>query len=367
MAYLRDLTPGIYWTPTKFLVTSTPTWEELTLEGIADENSSVLSAKHIAIVTGENDEERKSFYVAIPEVEIGKERELTRFDSTKKYGTIYQWHFFLAYKDIINALTTRLNEASKLAVEEGSATIEYDHDFQGTVWTTTQYNNGGNNPDIAIQWAADLTYESARLQFKQDVALELEITTFDYETIDTEGEKYTGIDSLKPYAGAYYAETTLPNVNTVYYPLKAINNWNSKNAKIIIVNTRQTGDRASFCVYIQAIEKIYSGSWGSENKRTLTKYQWQMFFAYSNLIDILYQDVNERYVKPGELSIYGLPGMIWTSSDYICKPNSLGAAEVSNGNGLKWVVCPAFRSSHIVLKTKSEYNFPTVGPVNDLL
>lgn len=361
MASFNNLTPGIYWS------SNLSSWETLTKEIIENKDSDVNNAQYILIVTGIRDVNRRSFHVQIPKVEVGKERELKEFNISKKYGTIYQWQFFLAYKDIINALTSRLNEASKLDVEEGRTTVEYDHDFQGTVWTTTSYNNGGSNPNIAIQWTADLSYESARLQFKKDVALEMEITTYNNGGVDNGGEdSYTGLTSLKPYAGAYYTETTLPNVNTVYYPLKTVNEGNSKNAQAIIVNTRQTGDRASFCVYVQAIENIGSGPW-TDSRRTLTKYQWQMFFAYSNLIDVLYQDVNENYVHPGELSKYGLPGMIWTSSDYICKPKTLGAAEVSNGNGLKWVVCPAFRSSHIVLRTKTEYNFPTVGPVNDLL
>lgn len=361
MASFNILTPGIYWS------SNLSSWEILTKELIENKNSDVNQARYILIVTGIRNVDRRSFHVEIPKIEVGTERELKEFDISKKYGTIYQWQFFLAYKDIINALTNRLNEASKLDVEEGRSIVEYDHDFQGTVWTTTSYNDGGSNADIAIQWAADLSYESARLQFKKDLAIELEIQTYNNEGVDNGGEtSYTGIDGLKPYAGAYYIETDQSNVNTVYYPLKTVNGENSKNAKVIIVNTRQTGDRAPFSVYVQAVENIGSGSW-TDSRSTLTKYQWQMFFAYSNLIDRLYQDVNKEYVKPGELSKYGLPGMIWTSSNYICKPKTLGAAEVSNGNGLKWVVCPAFRSSHIVLKTKSEYNFPTVKLVEGLL
>lgn len=353
MASFSNLTPGIYWSSES---SNPSSWEVLNEEVIKGEDNAINQAKYILIVTGVRNVNRRSFHVEIPKIKVGEERELTTFDSSKNYGTIYQWHFFLGYKNIINALTNRLNKASKLDVELGVTDIEYDHDFQGTIWTTTPYNNGGNNQDLAIQWTADLSYESARLQFKKDVAIGIEVITYDNELVDNGGEEiYTG-SIVNQFAGAYYIkeETSMSK----FYPLKMINDNGSANAKAIVISTRQV-DIPSFYVYIQNAENIENVEWEA-TKPKLTKYQWQFFFAYSDLIDILYKDVNSNFNTPGELSIYGLPGMMWTSSDYICSPQTLGAAEISDGVGLKWVVCPAFRSSHIVLKTKSKYNLPNV-------
>ena len=375
MASFSGLTPGIYWSSEE---SNPSSWEVLNEEVINGDDTTIDGAKYILIVTGVRDVNRRSFHVEIPRNEKVKDNKVifdyTAFDENKNYGTIYQWHFFLAYKKLIDALTNRLNKVSELSSE----TKKYCYDFiQDRVWTTTIYNSGSVeanviNRDIAIQWIVDFSNESAGLQFIKDTAVGFEVTTYDSGAVDNGGENsYTGFNALKSFAGAYYCQSTITD-STVFYPLKSAEQ--RQYATSIIVNTRQTGDRAPFRVSIETNDDVInsSGEWPGEEtedtKNTLTKYQWQMFFAYSDLVDLLYKDVNENDPpQPYELSKYGLPGMIWTSSDYICKPNTLGAVEASKGNGLKWVVCPAFGSSHIVLKTNSKYNFPTVDIVDDLM
>lgn len=374
MASFSGLTPGIYWSSES---SNPSSWEVLNEEVINGEDTTIDGAKYILIVTGVRDVDRRSFHVKIPRNEKvnGKVKFVyTEFNNSKNYGTIYQWHFFLAYKKLIDALTNRLNKIS----ESSSETKKYCYDFiQDRVWTTTIYNSGSVEPnvinrDIAIQWIVDFSNESAGLQFIKDTAVGFEVTTYDNGAVDNGGENsYTGFNALKSFAGAYYCRNNITD-STVFYPLKSAEQ--RQYATSIIVNTRQTGDRAPFRVSIEDNDDIINSSdeWPDEEtedtKNTLTKYQWQMFFAYSDLVDLLYKNVNENDPpQPYELSKYGLPGMIWTSSDYICKPNTLGAAEIAKGNGLKWVVCPAFGSSHIVLKTNSKYNFPTVENVDDLM
>ena len=386
MALLNGLAPGIYWRSNtgNSLPTEADNWEALTLEGIAAENSTVLSAKYIAIVTGENDEKRKSFCVEIPEHEIDSEgnvnRELLAYNNEdeSEYGSVYQWHFFLAYKDVINALTNKLTEKSKQDKENGTSDEQFDYNFQGIAWTNTWYNKeiiideeeGAEEAEegrVLLQWAVDLSYETAVKQFISTGKCSC-YHFIPFETaVSTDASSYN--NALTMPCGVYYGGNLAIANNKIsptneFIPLSENSAYSTPPGWVVIkTGGLSTSNKASFGVHIQYSSGVTCNSYNT-NGLKLSKYQWEFYFAYKDLIDELYEMKNRSEVMPGRASIYSIPGSVWTSTNYGAKPNSLGAAEIDsegeyqNPQGLKWIVCPAFSSSQFMLVKDMKYSIP---------
>lgn len=328
MAYLRDLTPGVYWS------NATNNWKELTLEGIENNVDNVIeNIKRIGISTGYNDDsERLSFSITIPTEELVEEE----YDSRKNYGTFHQWHFFLAYKDIINALTDKKG----------------GYRFRETIWTRTVYNEGNEGENNGIQWGIDLAYESSIVLWKSGKAYGIPITLEDNVSNDSKSS-YT-YDEVENRAGIYYTANK-PNMYETYYPLKHEYGNDSVTDKWITVSTRQKGERILF--YFKPKKREYYNGVQTDDSLLLSKYQWEFLFAYKDLLDEFYRQLNNNK-KPGELDPYCLPGLFLTSTHYNGKPNSIATNEnKSDGVGISWAVTPSFAGSLIVIRDGLKTNF----------
>lgn len=334
MANLRDLTPGVYWGSTA------GNWKELTLEGIENNVDNVIeNIKYIGISTGYHDDaERLSFHIKFPETELVEEE----YSPFTNYGTFHQWHFFLAYKDIINALTDKKN----IGKENG-------YSFRETIWTRTVYNEGNEGENNGLQWGIDLAYESSILLWKSGKAYGFKVFNDDFVTNDAK-TSYTYAE-VENRVGIYYTSNK-PNMYETYYPLKqeygkdeaVIDKW-------ITVSTRQKGERITF--YFKPKKRNYYDGLQTDVSLLLSKYQWEFLFAYKDLLDEFYRQLNSNK-KPGELDPYCLPGLFLTSTHYNGKPNSIATNEnKSDGVGISWAVTPSFAGSLIVIRDGLETNF----------
>lgn len=329
MAILKDLTPGVYWCDS-----TGSNWKELTLEGIENNVDNVIeNIKRIGISTGYKDDgERISFSVKIPTEELVEEE----YNSNKNYGTFHQWHFFLAYKDIINALTDKRG----------------GYRFRETIWTRTVYNEGNEGENNGIQWGIDLAYESSIVLWKSGKAYGIPVTIEDGVSNDSKSS-YTYAE-VENRAGIYYTANK-PNMHETYYPLKYEYGNDSVTDKWITVSTRQKGERISF--FFKPKKREYYNGVQTDDSRLLSKYQWEFLFAYKDLLDEFYRQLNSNK-KPGELDPYCLPGLFLTSTQYNGKPNSIATNEnKSDGVGISWAVTPSFAGSLIVIRDGLETNF----------
>ena len=221
-----------------------------------------------------------------------------------------------------------------------------------------------------LQWAVDLSYETAVKQFIDTGKCSCyHFIPFETENaVSTDASSYSNAVTMP--CGVYYGRNNLTIANNKISPTNDFIPLSENSAYLnipewVVIKTGglSTSNKASFGVQIQYSSGVTCNSYDTSGLK-LSKYQWEFYFAYKDLIDELYEKKNRSQVMPGRASIYSIPGSVWTSTNYGAKPNSLGAAEINsegeyqNSQGLKWIVCPAFSSSQFMLVKNMTYSIP---------
>jgi hypothetical protein len=348
---LSNLQPsGVYWNSkacNDINFSEDATWERIvSVEDITED--VINNIKSIGIITfyGENgDAERASFAFTINRGEWVSEK----YDENKNYGSVYQWSYFLAYKDIIGPLFEKLG-------------IKYPDTFN--IWTNTSYNTGGLDGLNAVQWMVDLKYNTTRMNFKHDEGYGIEVYNVTGNRLQNIPNTPIGIFNAKLNHGVYYCEQHPNRSDAIFYRVSENSIFeNTVTPKYLVFNTISKNDveRKPFWIQIEKNNDIEKGVW-DESRSILTKYQWDIFFAHKDLVDKVYAYLNKDK-EIGTLDIYGISNFVWTSTDYVVKKNTLGYYEVNskNGKGIKWVVCPSLRTSQIMFRSKTVCNYPKVG------
>ena len=342
--------PGIYWSPKacKDIDFSTnTTWKRIaSVEDITDEVVNLIKSIGVITFYGENtDAERASFAFTINRGEWVREK----YNKNKNYGSVYQWSYFLAYKDIIDPLFEKLD-------------IKYPDTFN--IWTNTNCNTGNLDGSNAVQWMIDLKHNSTRLSFKHDDAYGIEVYNVALSRIQSPLNVSVNKDNVYNKHGIYYCEQHPNNDDTMFYRISENCTFeNTVRPKYIMFNTLSWTDdeRKPFWIQIEENNEFEKSVW-DESRPKLTKYQWDIFLAHKDLVDRLYAYLNKDK-EIGTFDIYGISDFVWTSTDYAVKENTLGYYEVNNkkGKGIKWVVCPSLRTSQIMFRSKTKCNYPKVG------
>ena len=336
---------GVYWNakPCEDINFETDDkWSLLTsVEDITDEVINNIQSIGIITYYGSlTDASRASFAFTLPK---GK-WVVEAYDSQKNYGTIYQWMFFLSYKNIIDPLF----DALKISYIEGK-----------NFWTTTVYNEGNLDGSNAIQWMVDLKYNSRRISYKNGFEVGVEVYTIPNGCWQPTPNIGLAKSDAKLSHGIYYCEGHPNEDETIFFPVREESVINDTITPKYIVFNALPPFNEPFWIQIEESNNVQSGTW-RDNIATLTKYQWDVFLAYKDLVDKVYDFMNLN--NPiGNLAKYGIPDLVWTSTDYMAKENTIGYYEVHKGKGIKWVVCPSIGSSDIVLKKGIECKYPNVG------
>lgn len=369
---LYSATPGLYWSESTIdsFAAADNRWEKVDFAN--DDEEEILriaeNAMSFGIVTVYNKEDinRCAFIFNIHNDGYENEYSIYGSDDGSLRPSVQQMHFLLAYKDKIDIIINKKRELYPDSRYWGVTANEIkkgeDRDF--IAWTNTFINEGDEGKDNGILWFVDIIHNSPRIDYKKSKHPVIPIFNADDYERGYGKETYTKQEILegeyKKY-GAFYSEQHPNNIDTLFYPLKSDMSF-SITPRYLAFNVSDNSDeRKPFFVKIEESNEIKSGTWDS-NEKTLTKYQWEFFLAHKDLIDEVYVHLN-RNKDVGSLDIYSIPDLVWTSTDYTPKENTLGYYEVNNnkGKGIKWVVCPSLRTSQIVFKKKTECNYPTVG------
>lgn len=339
--------PGVYWNSKscdKINFETDDTWAALTsVDDITDEVINKIQSIGIITYYGDStDASRASFAFTIPK----KNWVIEGYDSQKNYGSIYQWMYFLSYKNIIAPLFDALK-------------IEYLDEYN--IWTNTTLNDGDIGGSNAVQWTVDLNHNSGRISYKNGVGIGIEIYTLSDGCPQTALNTEISKADAKLTHGTYYCEGHPNESNTVFFSLRSDSVLeNTITPKYIVFNTSSNDNQhLPFWVQIEESNNIPNTTW-SESTPKLTKYQWDIFMGHKDLVSKVYDFVNLDNLIEG-LDKYGIPDLVWTSTDYMAKENTIGYYEVNKGKGIKWVVCPSLGSSQIVFKKKTECLYPNVG------
>lgn len=364
---LYSATPGLYWSESTIdsFAAADNRWEKVDFE-----NDNVEEIDRIAqyvssfgIVTGYHNEdmERCSFMFNIIHGDYKVTEDFGGDDDGSIRPSISQMHYLLSYKDKIDIIVKRYRELfSDLPVWGITADeIKEGKEINFTVWTTTNVNEGDEGKDNGIVWLMDITHESSRIDFTNGEYYQLSVINAD-DYGRGEPQDYHTQAYAKNVGGVYYTEYHPNEVDTLFYPLKK-NMTFSATPKYLVFNLSDGSDkRKPFFIEFEKKNEMEHGTWDKDKKK-LTKYQWEFFLAHKDLIDEVYVHLN-RNKDVGSLDTYSIPDLVWTSTDYTPKENTLGYYEVNNnkGKGIKWVVCPSLRNSQKVFKKGSECYYPKV-------
>lgn len=363
---LYGATPGLYWSEDTIdtFAAADNRWEKVDFE---DDNIEEIGriAQYISsfgIVTGYNNEdmERCSFMFNIIHSDYKVTKEFSGGDDESIRPSISQMHYLLSYKDKIDAILKQYCEINPNIPVWGSTAneIKKGKKEEFTVWTTKIVGN--------VVWLMDIIHNSARVDFTNGEYYQLGVINADGYGYDHSNEFYTK-NELKENEtqrwGVYYTENHPNKDNTRFYPLKEKEDMSfSVTPKYLVFNFDDGSDeRVPFFIEIEEKEGMKKGKWDEKEVKRLTKYQWEIFLAHKDLVDMVYAHWN----KIGIPNKYGFPDLVWTSTDYVSQKNTLAYYEVnsSKGRGLRWVVYPPLRNSQVIFKKDIDidYYYPKVG------
>lgn len=364
--------PGLYWSQNTISSTACfeEEWEKIDFAN--DDAEEILriaqNANSFAIITNyaKEDINRCTFIFNILNGGYKYGYSIWGEDDGSVRPSLYQTHFLLAFKDKIDVIINKKRELYPDLHYWGITAneIKRGEDCEFIAWTNTFINEGDEGNDNGILWMVDINHNSSRIDFKNSKHPVIPIFNADAYERGYGKEYYTKQeileDEYKRY-GAFYSEQHPNNVDTLFYPLKEDMVINATPRYLSFNFDDGSDERKSFFIKIEQSNEMKSGTWDN-NEKTLTKYQWEIFLAHKDLVDKVYTHLNEEK-EVGTLDIYGIPDLVWTSTDYIAKENTVGYYETQNkdGKGIKWVVCPSLRTSQIVFKKKTECNYPIVG------
>lgn len=371
MVTLQQAETGLYYTDKSFALTlgNQNVWEKIDFSNYEGEEKDAYiktiaeKVKTFAIVTGyyqngNNVDPRSTFFFSLPTETELKERE--EYNERTEYGTIQQWHYFLAYKDIFDVIVSKKQE---LYPDEKFWFLNTHEYTDITIWTKSVYNEGDENQNNGIHWGVDVVYNTARFIPTNGSYSNIPVCNVIKNQNTNTQESYTKTEALA-MTSAYYTFHN-PNVDgAIFYPLKQEMSEFKVTPKFLTFNTNNNVIKPFF-VEIEESKNVKNYTWNSGDVM-LTKNQWEIFMAHKDLVDKVYFYLNNPENTEGTLDTldtYGIPGIVWTKSNYNVKENTIGYYEVNNvrGKGIKWGVCPSLGTSHIIFRNGPMFNFPKVG------